>query len=1458
MIQNHERKSNGKLLVAVLAIAMIIAGAAVVFSDSEVNATAPETDPFSGMYTGNCYSNGVFTVTQDTTITLTDNVGSAEEPLDMSFVISAGVTLTINGDGQYSLYITNIVSSTSDRHVVSLNGTLEDNGTTGTIALNDITAYFATDATIDAGNEHVINGISVSMTNSSLTLTQTGTYSSGVAYWNTNSPTLTMSASTLTLDNAGGISAKMDLSNNSSINVTNPKNGAAYITLDPGSSIVNSRINVPNTSNSAYGVQVQAATAEDATTTISNSNITITGDGIFQLQSGANLVAISSTIDATTINVRAISSGADVNATVTGGTFTGEFTADSDNANNLVLNNVGLSDATFGENVNLDSSSTVTISGQLGLSDTINADLTIDDGAYLTADLTIPEGRTLTISGNATLDMLNHDITIEGTLIIERNGVVTSSVTGGENGIVLTRTGSIQNNGILGDTNTVTITGDGVDGQSVSMKGVSGLSVSLARNGNNYYLAVSGDVSRISGMDAEIALNAVTVTDDMTIGRNVTATATNVIIGNNVVFTNNGTINAGAAFTLNNGASLVAIGSTPATITAATGQIDSEGDVTGESTVTLNDNVSGVTVSVGRVTVPATPQSYLEQRMYITGSADLVSSRSDSGLSGTGSITVGNGDTIFVTETLVVPEEITVSGTFDVTGGTIQSEVDLTGINEITFAYVGAMYQVQSTVNNVTDDTWYYTSFANAMDAIASAYNGEVTVSGKFTIDQDYTLDADQSILSDESLVTVGENATITINADASVASDAFISIEGRVIVNDGGSYRPATYQGEVIYEVMSSNKETGVTIYSGFKVTLDEAVSGDVIDVVKSADYEGNMTIPSGVTVNVADNATLAVTGNVTVEQEGALNLGSASTLQVGTAGKNNTINVAGTIDASEDGSIIPAPATQNPVANAANVDMYSTGTVVASNANNITVDVNSAYYVDNSETVYTSVANAAAYAAANTIGTIYATGTFSESGDVTMDGVGLELTGVANDVVTLGNITLNNGADITINDTNNGIRYSATVTALYGEGDAAVESTVSVTETSAEILTAITMNSSAQNVYGFTISAIRGDVRVSAGTVEFVGTAITINADDTLSVDSGATLVISNNTNISIDPSGITGVDYNDNLVNEGTILVQADITIGSDMVLGGDVTINDGGELIVGNNGQSGNDYQAYVLTITGTLTVSAEENNEGTLTLNGGALVVGEVPSMLGGTSSGAVVGQINMSGSAYVEVITGGSISDATFYYNGTTSESRSTAYTVNGTEFATLYTFANTMTSDVINEQIGTLGNLADIDASNPIVWYSGETDVGASPVVGNYAEVSTEVDYAGVNFTVSEGPGISIYIDDVDVSNLMVDGKVPLTIGEHTITVYVNAGYEGTPTITLNGTAISGTFEVTTDMINGNNVIYATGASPIDYNQGGSSSSDDGMGLTDYLLIILVVLIVIMAIMVAMRLMRS
>lgn len=1452
----YMNKNGVKLLAAVMIMAMVVAGTAIVFSEENVDAAPDDFTITNGVYTAESKE---VKFTLDATID-SSTPGIKNNALTFSkagSVESATITLTMNATESLKTMFDGI-SITVDKGVTLI--LVMDSATE---LAKDASCHIITDGKL------TING-AVEFQQSTKAPGQTW-YNSSVD--NSNYDLVMNGASKLTFNAANGISnVNADLNGTASITVQ--KAQFANLTFNKLDMKSGTSVRILDGDSSKTNMNIGASSTIAGTVDANNSNIYFTSGIIIENKDGS--------ISAKQMKVLNPSDGSTPTLTINNGSVSGEFVPATDGTeeNKAVpttvnLNNVSVNNVTYANGVSLGEESTVIMSGNLGIGDTINADLTVEDLAYLTDDLTIPEGKTLTISGYGTLDMLNHNIKIEGTLVIERNGVVTSSVTGGENGIVLTRTGTIQNNGILGDTNTVNITGDGVADQEVSMKGVSGLSVNLARNGTEYYLAVSGDVSRISGMDAEIALNKVTVTDAMTIGKNVNFTATGVTIGNNVTFTNNGTATEKATFSLGNGASIVVVGSTPATITAKTGEIQKNGSINGETEITLNNNVKGVTVSVGRVTVPTATESYLDQRMYITGSTDRIADPAkdtSDAYTENGEIAVGDYDTVYVTGTLVVPKEIAVSGIFDVTGGTIQSE---TPFDDKTFTYIGAMYQVQTSVEGVTDDVWYYTSFANAMGAIGTAYNNEITVSGKYTIDQSYTLEADQAILSNGSLVTVGENATITINADASVDSAAFIAIEGRVVVNDGGSYRPATYNGKVIYEVMSSNKETGVTIYSGFKVTLDAAVSGDVIDVVKSATYKGNMTVISGVTVNVADGATLTVTGNVTVEQNGTLNLGSASTLQVGTAGKNNTINVAGTIDASEEGRIVFAPAIKaDPAAgveaaDAANVDMYSTGTVVVSNAANVTVDINSAYYEDNAETVYTSVANAAAYAATNALKTIKATGTFSESGDITLDGVDLVLTGDEKDVVSLGNITLDE-ADILIDNTNNKIKYTATVTALSGEGDAAVESTVSVTETSAEIKTTITMNASAENVYGFTISAIRGDVRIVAGTVEFTGSTITINADDTLEVASGATLAITEDAELKITPSTIAGVDYNDNLVNNGTILVQADVTIASDMVLGGDVTINDGGSIAVGTQeiGAGANKKTvAVVLTITGTLTVSAEENNEGALNLNGGALVVGEAPSMLGGTTTGDVVGQITMTTSTidpYVEVISGGSIADATFYNNGAVAEPNSTVYTVNGVEFATMYTFAKNMNSDAVNAQIGVLENL-DEDARADITWYSGETKVGASPVVGNYAEVSTEIEYAGILFTISEGPGISIYIDDVDVDNLIIAsgadrGKVALTIGQHTITVYVNAGYEGTPSVTLNGTAISGTFEVTTDMFDGDNVIFATGASPIDYNQGGSSTggSDDGMGLTDYLLIILVVLIVIMAIMVAMRLMRS
>ena len=136
---------------------------------------------------------------------------------------------------------------------------------------------------------------------------------------------------------------------------------------------------------------------------------------------------------------------------------------------------------------------------------------------------------------------------------------------------------------------------------------------------------------------------------------------------------------------------------------------------------------------------------------------------------------------------------------------------------------------------------------------------------------------------------------------------------------------------------------------------------------------------------------------------------------------------------------------------------------------------------------------------------------------------------------------------------------------------------------------------------------------------------------------------------------------------------------------------------------------------------------------------------------------------------------------------------------------------------------------------------------------VGDYPAVYIGMEASTVSGTITTYQGMSVYIDGLSLTNIPKDdGKYLLDVGAHTIEVQLQPGLSGTPVITLNGQAVTGgTFEITGDM----NTFQIVISGEISYDSG---SSDDGMGLTEILLVILVILIVVMAIMVALRLMRS
>jgi len=160
---------------------------------------------------------------------------------------------------------------------------------------------------------------------------------------------------------------------------------------------------------------------------------------------------------------------------------------------------------------------------------------------------------------------------------------------------------------------------------------------------------------------------------------------------------------------------------------------------------------------------------------------------------------------------------------------------------------------------------------------------------------------------------------------------------------------------------------------------------------------------------------------------------------------------------------------------------------------------------------------------------------------------------------------------------------------------------------------------------------------------------------------------------------------------------------------------------------------------------------------------------------------------------------------------------------------------------------------------TSDVAW--GDYD-GAS--IGQYPTVEGTVEAEYIGLTVSAGVGLQVYIDGLAIENYKsteVTGYTyAIQLGTHTVSFAVESGYDGSAaTITVNGVAVSNNGTFTLDVDDKSATIIASGAVPA---QSGSTvvvdDADDGMALTDILLIVLVVLIVIMAIIVALRMMRS
>ena len=1125
--------------------------------------------------------------------------------------------------------------------------------------------------------------------------------------------------------------------------------------------------------------------------------------------------------------------------------------------------------------------------------------LTISGNAYLTENLTIPSDKTLMLVSGSTLEMNGHTITIQnsGSLVVEYGASIKSNT--GNEVIYLDRSASISNQGTIGygvNPVTVQVLNDSdasyVGKGSVSMQNVSGVVFSVVNSGTPesqkpvYILTVSGsiNVEDDEQNDHELTIRNARIIDEMTIGQGVTLNTEagkKVFIVGNATLTVDGTMDA-QGLVMQNGSTVNINGKVTGEITAQTGDY-AVNDTPSLKNTTIelkatDFNLVGLTLTIGQVTYiddstdPAT--TMVSQRLYLSGNVTGVYTGTDDEVPALSNaeIAISNpegGKSYIAADTVLsLGTGIKMTGA----GTVVLGQIQYVDSSLVASGFVGTQYRVDSTgANGAKTTTYYIETFEAAYGNIANAYQTTITVYGGVDINIDVDLQAKQRIVINGTS-TIAEENTVIVRSQGSITQIS--DVQGVLIKYNGGNCpEPAKYVVE--------KKGDGYTSWSGLVPAINGAQPGDVIDVKMGGDVKSSMTIPEGVTVRIASGVILKFEKDLTVD-EGA-KIENDGTIDM--KGAKSKVNVYGELDSSEGTITFSATIIGDAVDTRA---LNSTGTTVLGQTNYGTLEnkINGAAYLNNDQCMVITTLPKAIEGVAGTDAiskVVIILGNVSDKTDVTL---AADMSLLVQGPATLGTITLSIADDGTQGSivASTG-KLTATVTGSTGTADAPVDSSVdlSAAKNLGIGLMANTSSANVRTVYMIVSDGsddqespayFEGYMTVASGKVN-VGVMVIDGEKTSLTVASGATLAVEKFGQVDPDMTvGSSGTGYrNPALVVDGTLLIDVEgFVIDSysyivdementtasrqNIAVNGTLTIADEASLAVDD------------MTVTGSVDVSTTEDKEAVLTVNK-VLVVGQKPTTLG--AAGVVSGAVSLTNGAYIKAYPGSDLSGALIDVDVATGESgaESTQFYINDFLYMTVYAVSGVNYSAVLGAEVFDLPGYEVSNAGKVSIEENGKTtyywftDVDLTKGANDSAIGTDEALYfkavsSTVDVKVSVGPGISLYIDNIR----MVSGEsVKLTVGTHTVTAAVDPGYEGTIQIMFNGQAVTGSFTITADMASaayeGDVTVTATGDISV---AGGSATTggDDGLGLTDILLIILVVLIVVMAIMVALRLMRS
>ena len=1114
---------------------------------------------------------------------------------------------------------------------------------------------------------------------------------------------------------------------------------------------------------------------------------------------------------------------------------------------------------------------------------TVNNSWTLIDGSDVTINgkLVIPEGATLTIQSGAKLTLDNNAVfEIEGTLVIEEaeegapaewglivkmgevrisnnvtvNGPVDVQANGkltiGQDGTLIIGTeGSLK----TAETSKVTVDASGtlqvngkLDGTAVSVynKGTVIIDTDKTAAGTTTIHNIA-DGAVVDVVKFTAGAGSSIVVDDnglvFTTYRD-SATKTDVQVTNNSknnVITIAPSMSAGSTTGFNASVSGVKIVSVTSSSTdknyVAGNEYPDEGKAKGKvwsKSMDVSGSVAASYAAAEEGTVP-TDNTKAQATVGFTGVNGKIVVSGDFALADNITMTNAVNDfTVTGTISAVKSATITNNGKITVSGEGEVSNIDETVANTVSTLYITSVKDATGTEVK----TYHYVNIDKALTVI----NAEGSTVKEITLQDNQTVKVSSKVPADKTLnlngkkltIDAKDNVTLTVVNGAVVkgATGSSIDVDGTLFAENKNNVKSGITIDSDVYSEEVDEKgnavKNGWAKWTNLTTALNEAKPGQKIVLKDEVTLKTNTIVPEGVTleagdknIKLADGVTLTVDGILTTNADILAQSAFATTAQKVTVGDDQKYSSAVVVNGKLVSSTkITYTYTAAASSSATEADAYKAKLTVAS-------VVAGAYYEQDSNYVISSLK--VAQAEFSTIQSKIVINGAVTAGDLaftaTEDCSEIEVAAAVYDVsdaskkidtvLTVSSMTLS-GMTLTVN---------GKITGTVAVGDAAID---------AKLVSGIVVESdeSKLTVSGANIALGKGaSLTVSKGTVYAANVTINNNSDNTyVTVASGATLEIAGT--VSVDYIAVAGI-LNVPSGKEMTVDAQIDVTGAVTVAPATDSTL--AGKLIV--------DGVLYLGISSNDLETGAAASFSGPVTVNSGKKLV----------------------------VATDASVDDA---FKASVKDYKSTEFYVNGALWFTAYANgAATITVDKIPVADVKLDGWSETDGGAAVPTTTNFTyTIGTSPKL--YAVIVTEV----YDIVIKADEGIAnVYLD----GQLMTYGSVAVlndegaatayyyaytatvAAGDHKVTYTLQNGWSGEATLYLNGTAVSGNTIKASGDFSKDLVFTLSGVQKsgyVDPTPAPSEDKDDGLTITDYLLIVLVVLIVILAVIVAMRLMRS